>query len=68
MIECDNGYRQEAEFYGYNDVVVLESAQSVKWIRFTILEAAEGNVYEDVCISDIELLGLDPDTYFEENF
>ena len=59
LIECEDGFRQEAEFYSYNDVVMLDRPVTTEWIKITILDARAGTLYEDTCISDITLLGVD---------
>lgn len=63
LIECENNYKQEAEFYtfDYSSVVVLDQSQTTKWIKITILEATPGAKYDDTCISEICLYGIDPD-------
>lgn len=62
LIECESGYTQEEEFYTcYNsDVVALDQPQTTGWIIVTILEATSGAKYDDTCISEICVYGIDP--------
>ncbi len=66
LIECEGGYRQEAEFLDYNDAVVLDQAVKTSWIKITILEASAGSKYDDTCISEICLRGIDTTTYLSK--
>lgn len=68
LIECEGGYWQEAEFYNcfMTSVVVLKQPQTTSWIKISILEAASGSKYDDTCISEIRLYGIDTSSYFQE--
>lgn len=68
LIECDGGYRQEAMLNGVFDVgiVVLDQPQLTSFVRITIMEAQAGRKYDDTCISEIRLLGMDTQAYFEK--
>lgn len=68
LIECEGGYRQEAKFYYYTDIVVLNQLVKTSWIKITILEASEGSKYDDTCISEIKLRGIDGTAYLNEYF
>lgn len=64
-IETEGGYSQTAEFYDYTDIVVLDQAVTTSWIKITILEASTGKKYDDTCISEISLLGIDTSVFFQ---
>ena len=68
LIECDGGYRQETWLNGAFDVgiVVLDQPQLTSFVRITIVEAQAGRKYEDTCISEIRMLGMDTEAYFEK--
>ncbi len=68
LIEYDTGYKQTAELYEYNNVVVLDQSSPTKWIKITILGATEGTKFADTCISEITLFGLDTTAYFDKIF
>lgn len=59
LIECEDGWQQEAVFSGYTttEAVVLNRPVKTSWIKITILEADAGTNYEDTCISEIRLYG-----------
>lgn len=59
LIEFEDGDQQEVELYEYSDVIVLGQPVTVSRVKFTILEAAAGTQYEDTCISEIRLRGVD---------
>lgn len=61
LIECEGGYSQKAEFYDYDAVFLLDMPVKTDWVKLTILNAMPGEKYEDTCISEIRLLGLDMD-------
>ncbi len=61
LIECEGGYSQKAEFYDYDAVFLLDIPVKTDWVKLTILNAMPGEKYEDTCISEIRLLGLDMD-------
>ena len=61
LIECEGGYSQKAEFYDYDAVFLLDMPVKTDWVKLTILDAMPGEKYEDTCISEIRLLGLDMD-------
>lgn len=67
-IECDNGYTQEAEFSSPDSdgIIRLNAPQEINSVRITILDAEAGDRYEDTCISEIFLRGLDSETYFKD--
>lgn len=62
LIECENGYQQKVNYVSDSDVIVLDNTVKTSWIKFTILNARAGEKYEDVCISEIRLRGLEGDT------
>lgn len=68
-IECDGGYTQESWVNGEYDVgiIVLDEPQLTSYVRITILEAYDGNKYEDTCISEIRMRGLDTAAYFQQS-
>ena len=57
-IECE-GYEQTSYCYYYTDVIVLDHGVETSWIKITILAADAGTHYEDTCISEIRLRGID---------
>lgn len=59
LIECEGGFQKTAYFYYYSDVLVLDHGVETSWIKITILNADAGTHYEDTCISEIRLRGLD---------
>ncbi len=61
LIECEGGYSQKVEFYDYDAVFLLDMPVKTDWVKLTILNAMPGEKYEDTCISEIRLLGLDMD-------
>lgn len=61
LIECEGGYSQKAELYDYDAVFLLDMPVKTDWVKLTILNAMPGEKYEDTCISEIRLLGLDMD-------
>lgn len=58
-IECEGGYREEFDFYYFLDVAALERSVVTSWIKITIVEAQAGSKYEDTCISEIRVRGID---------
>ena len=68
LIECDNGYRQEVDFYSLEDstVIILDKPQKTSFVKIIILEAGFGTKYEDTCISEIDFYGIDTSLYFEK--
>lgn len=66
LIECEGNYTQKLEFYAPNDCQLLDVPVSTSWIKFTILDAKPGSHYKDTCISEIRLLGVEPEPYFEK--
>ena len=65
LIECEDGYQCIADFLYYDDVVIINPAVKTSWIKFTILDALAGTKYDDTCISEIRLHGMDLTTYFQ---
>lgn len=65
-IECEDGYQQEAVLNDYIDVVHLDKPVFTSWIKITILDAYEGSKFDDTCITEIQLLGLDSEPLFQE--
>ena len=63
LIETETGSQEEI-FYEYTDVVVLEHPGSTGWVKITILDAEAGSKYEDTCISEIRLHGMDTGAFF----
>lgn len=63
-IEAENGYQQDAEIYYYDDVIILDQPITTSWIKITILEASSGEKYDDTCISEIYLYGIDTESFF----
>ena len=61
LIECEGGYSQKVELYDYDAVFLLDVPAKTDWVKLTILDAMPGEKYEDTCISEIRLLGLDMD-------
>lgn len=61
LIECEGGYSQKVDFYDYDAVFLLDMPVKTDWVKLTILNAMPGEKYEDTCISEIRLLGLDMD-------
>lgn len=61
LIECEGGYSQKVDFYDYDAVFLLDMPVKTDWVKLTILNAMPGVKYEDTCISEIRLLGLDMD-------
>lgn len=59
LIECEGGYSQKAELYDYDAIILLDAPVKTDWVKLTILDAVPGEKYEDTCISEIRLLGLD---------
>ena len=43
----------------------LEQPGSTGWIKITILDAEAGSKYEDTCISEIRLHGMDTGAFFQ---
>ena len=68
LIEFENGYKQEFEFYAHEEpnVALLDKAQTASSVKITILEAGMGSKYDDTCISEISLYGIDTELYFEK--
>jgi len=59
LIECEGGYQQEVKFYEYTSTVLLDQAVTTSWIKITIMEVSKGSNYDDTCISEIRLYGID---------
>ena len=60
LIEAENGFSQTAYlFWHEDDVVLLDQPISTSWVKITILDAEAGKAFEDTCISEIPLYGLD---------
>lgn len=66
LIECEGGYSQKVFFSGMEDCILLDVPVNTGWIKFTILDARAGSKYEDTCISEIILRGIDGASYFRE--
>lgn len=66
LIECEGGYSQKVFFSGMEDCILLDVPVNTSWIKFTILDARAGSKYEDTCISEIILRGVDGEPYFKE--
>ncbi len=59
LVECEGGYSQHVSLHHYDDFIFLDTPVVTQWIRFTILDAQPGEKYEDTCISEIQLVGVD---------
>ena len=66
LIEGEDGFCQTVDLYDYIDTVVLDRPFRSSWIKITILSAEAGYKYEDTCISEIQLCGVDTDAYFQQ--
>ena len=54
-IELSDGTVMEANLW-YDDYILLGKVAEANWVKVTILEAEAGADWEDVCITEIELL------------
>ena len=64
LIEAQGDYAQKVSFDDVEDCILLNSPVETEWIKFTILDAAAGNKYEDTCITEIKLHGIDAEPCF----
>lgn len=60
LIECDDGYTQTVMLFDVSDTIVFNRPVTANKIKITILEASAGQQYEDTCISEIRIIGLNP--------
>lgn len=60
LIECDDGYTQTDMLFDVSDTIVFNRPVTANKIKITILEASAGQQYEDTCISEIRIIGLNP--------
>ena len=61
LVECENGYAQKASLYYYDAMILLDMPVETSWVKLTVTAAEPGQKYEDTCISEIRLMGLDMD-------
>ncbi len=71
LIETEDGLHQKAYcdmayYIGDEVVIALDRPVHTSWIKFTILDTFSGTHYDDTCISDIELIGVDSDRIFSQ--
>ncbi len=66
LIETEDGLHQQAAPWSYSNdtLVMLDRPVRTSWIKFTIQEATPGTHYNDTCISEIRLIGVDCDAVF----
>ena len=58
LIEAEGGFNQTVELYWYTDIFILDQPIKTNWIKITILGVEEGSAYDDTCISEIQLYGI----------
>lgn len=58
LIEAEGGFNQTVELYWYTDMFILDQPVKTNWIKITILGVEEGSSYDDTCISEIQLYGI----------
>lgn len=61
LMEFESGYTQIAYLYNCysTSAIMLEKPQNTSFVKITILDAVKGAKYDDTCITEITLLGLD---------
>lgn len=66
LIEDDQGFQQIVDLYGETHAVLLDKPLVTSYVKITILEATAGTKFEDTCVSEIALYGMDSVAYFKD--
>ena len=66
LIEAEDGYAQRVSFSDIEDSILLKNAVKTQWLKITILDASAGSKYEDTCITEIQLHGIDAEPHFRQ--
>lgn len=61
LVEAEGNYTQKVTLDDMEDCALLNTTVETQWIKFTILNASAGSKFEDTCISEIKLHGIDAD-------
>ena len=64
-IETDTGFKQEVELEADTELIIFDKPVTASRVRFTIVDAKAGKEFEDTCISEIRLCGVDSKRAFE---